>query len=155
MKPLELSGDDQVLTEDGGLVKRVIRPGIEGVRPKVGQEVIVHYEGFKEDGSVFDSSYERKEAFLFSAGMKTVIRGWDVALGGMNLAEKAELRVRSDYAFGEAGSAPEIQGGETLRFVIELVGLTPRGGMTTTKLPEGFVMQRSFPEEDQAQDCHL
>ena len=78
--------------------------------------------------------------------MSTVIRGWDIALGGMNLAEKAELSVRSDYAFGDTGSAPEIQGGETLRFVIELVGLTPRGGMTTTGLPEGFVMQRPFPQ---------
>ena len=46
----------------------------------------------------------------------------------MDLAEKAEIRVRSDYAFGEAGSAPEIQSGETLIFIVELVGLTPRRG---------------------------
>ena len=64
----------------------------------------------------------------------------------MELAEKAELRIRSDYAFGEAGSAPEIQAGETLRFIVELVGLTPRGGQSPAKLQDGFVMQRSFPE---------
>ena len=98
------------------------------MNPKIGQEVIVHYEGFREDGTVFDSSYDRREAYLFSSGVGDVIRGWNIAIAGMDLAEKAEIRVRSDYAFGEAGSAPEIQSGETLIFIVELVGLTPRRG---------------------------
>ena len=96
--------------------------------PQTSQEVIVHYEAFKEDGTVFDSSYDRREAYLFGSEVGHVIKGWNIAIAGMELAEKAELRVRSDYAFGEAGSAPEIQAGETLRFIVELVGLTPRAG---------------------------
>ena len=56
--------------------------------------------------------------------------------------------VRADYAFGDAGSAPEIEAGETLRFVVELVGLIPRGAHGLTTNAQGFVMQRTFPERE-------
>ena len=98
----------------------------------------------REDGTVFDSSYERKEAFIFGSRIGDVIPGWDIAISSMTLTEKIELIVRSDYAFGEAGSAPEIGAGENLRFIIELVGMSPRKSKGIQSLPEGFVMQRPF-----------
>ena len=51
----------------------------------------------------------------------------------MDLAEQAEIRVRSDYAFGEAGSAPEIKSGETLRFIVELKQLQLRWEFASIK----------------------
>ena len=41
----------------------------------------------------------------------------------MNLAEKSEFAITSDYGYGDAGSPPEIPGGATMYFTVELVGL--------------------------------
>ena len=50
----------------------------------------------------------------------------------MALAEKAELIITSDYGYGDAGSPPEIPGGATMTFTIELSGLnTSRRGKST------------------------
>lgn len=119
-----------------------MKAGIKRFGPQPSQEIIVHYEGVKEDGTVFDSSYERKEAFVFGSGIGDVIPGWDIAIASMTLTEKAEIIVRSDYAFGDTGSAPEVEAGETLRFFIELVGLSPRKAKGLQGHDDGFVMQR-------------
>ena len=40
-------------------------------------DVVVHYTGKLEDGTVFDSSIERGEPLKFKLGIGRVIRGWD------------------------------------------------------------------------------
>lgn len=42
-----------------------------------GDAVLVHYKGYLDDGSVFDTSYERKEPLNFVIGGGDVIRGFD------------------------------------------------------------------------------
>ena len=53
---------------------------MKGDTPKEGERVLVHYEGRLSDGTVFDSSYDRREAYLFSSGVGDVIRGWNIAM---------------------------------------------------------------------------
>jgi len=45
-----------------------------------GDTVAIHYEGSLEDGTIFDSSYERDQPLEFVLGSGQVIRGWDQGL---------------------------------------------------------------------------
>lgn len=55
------------LTKDGGVVKKVLSPG-EGDMPVTGDQVEVHYRGTLEDGTQFDSSYDRNDPLKFNIG---------------------------------------------------------------------------------------
>ena len=54
------AGDKINLTEDKGIIKEIISVGDEGPTPEEGQEVLVNYEGRLEDGTIFDSSYDKE-----------------------------------------------------------------------------------------------
>ena len=113
------------ITEDGGVIKKMIEAG-EGLKPKDGEQCSVHYEGRLEDGSIFDSSYERGDPLELSVGTGQVIKGWDLGIAAMTLGEKAELHIKSDYGYGDSGSPPKIPGGATLIFKVELVKIGDR-----------------------------
>ena len=98
----------------------------ENVMPEEGDECHVHYEGRLEDGTVFDSSYDRGDPLTLSVGTGQVIKGWDIGIGKMKLGEKAELVIQSDYGYGDNGSPPKIPGGATLIFKVELVQIKDR-----------------------------
>ena len=58
-----------------GIVLNTIKPG-DGVNfPKKGDTVRVHYEGFLDNGSKFDSSRDKGRIFSFRLGMGQVIKG--------------------------------------------------------------------------------
>lgn len=52
--------------------------------PQRGSTVIVHYTGKLTDGTKFDSSRDRDEAFEFVLGAGQVIRGWEEAASQMS-----------------------------------------------------------------------
>jgi len=85
----------------------------------------VNYTGRLTDGTVFDSSID-KEALKINIGVGQVIKGWDIGIMSMKLGEKAELTIKSDYAYGEMGSPPQIPGGATLIFDVELIQIADR-----------------------------
>ena len=116
------------LTGDGGVLKRVTRaPTSDAVGPPpVGDEVKAHYTGTLQDGTQFDSSRDRGSVFKFTIGQGQVIRGWDVGFASMKVGERAVLRCRADYAYGDDGSPPTIPAGATLDFDVELLGFGPR-----------------------------
>eukprot|EP00978_Attheya_sp_CCMP212_P028826 scaffold100586_cov64-Attheya_sp.AAC.3 len=78
--------------------------------------------GTLEDGSQFDSSRDRGAAFLFTIGQGQVIKGWDEGFSSMKVGEHAVLTIRSDYGYGPNGRPPNIPGGATLLFDVELLG---------------------------------
>jgi FKBP-type peptidyl-prolyl cis-trans isomerase len=47
--------------------------------PQQGDSVMVHYRGFLQDGSMFDSSYDRGQPLNFRLGAGQVIRGEELA----------------------------------------------------------------------------
>ncbi len=91
----------------------------EGAAP--GNLLTVDYEGTLEDGTVFDSSYERGEPITFPLGQGQVIPGWEQGLTGMKVGEKRKLVIPPSLAYGEQGAGEVIPPNATLIFEVELL----------------------------------
>ncbi|KAJ2746652.1 Fork head 1 [Coemansia sp. BCRC 34301] len=100
---------------------RTTKPGDGQNYPKPGDTITMHYEGRLEDGTVFDSSYERNKPFVSNIGVGQLIAGWDQAVPKMSLGEKATLTITSDLGYGPRGVTGLIPGGATLVFDVELL----------------------------------
>ena len=103
-----------------GLAYKVIKEGT-GPSPKETDVVKVHYHGTLIDGTVFDSSVERKQEVSFP--LNRVIRGWTEGLQTMKVGGKTKFVIPSELAYGDAGAPPKIAGGATLIFEVELLGI--------------------------------
>ena len=69
------------------------------VQVKAGDTVRVHYSGFLDDGTIFDSSLER-EPFEFTLGQGMVIPGFEDAVVGMDVGETKTVNIPTDQAYG-------------------------------------------------------
>ncbi|XP_011624120.1 peptidyl-prolyl cis-trans isomerase FKBP20-1 isoform X1 [Amborella trichopoda] len=126
-------GDVQDLTGDGGVLKTIVKHAKgETVLPSDNLPLVdVHYEGvLAESGEVFDTTHEDNTIFSFEIGKGTVIKAWDVALRTMKVGEVAKITCKPEYAYGSAGSPPDIPPNATLIFEVELVACRPRKGST-------------------------
>lgn len=94
----------------------------KGAAAKSGDALTVRYAGSSfSDGREFDSSWKTDEnMFPFTLGQGQVIPGWDEGIVGMKAGGRRELVIPAEKAYGEAGSPPNIKGGETLVFVVDL-----------------------------------
>ena len=104
-----------------GLIYRELKPGT-GASPKATDTVKVHYRGTLTDGKEFDSSYVRNEPAEFPLNM--VIPCWTEGVQMMKVGGKSHLVCPSNIAYGERGAPPDIPGGATLIFEIELLGIS-------------------------------
>ena len=102
-----------------GLQYRIIKKG-NGKVPTATSRVKVHYKGTLIDGTVFDSSYERKEPTSFMANQ--VIKGWTEALTMMPVGSKWELYIPQELAYGSR-EAGKIKPFSTLIFEVELLSI--------------------------------
>ena len=93
----------------------------EGNSPSIGKMVSVHYTGTLENGTKFDSSYDRKQPYSFPIGVHRVIPGWDEGLMTMKEGGKRKLIVPPDLGYGAQGFPPNIPPNATLIFEVELV----------------------------------
>lgn len=66
-----------------------------GAEAKPDELVRVHYTGWLEDGTKFDSSVDRKEPFEFPLGAGYVIQGWDRGVAGMKVGGGGSPSVHS------------------------------------------------------------
>ncbi|MBQ3549220.1 MAG: FKBP-type peptidyl-prolyl cis-trans isomerase [Oscillospiraceae bacterium] len=73
-------------------------PAIEG--PNVGKVCKTHYRGTLNDGTVFDSSYERGEPLEFVCGVGMMIRGYDEAVAKMEVGQSIDIHLTPDQAYG-------------------------------------------------------
>jgi peptidylprolyl isomerase len=92
----------------------------EGNAVKSGDTVTVNYLGTLENGTKFDSSYDRNAPFTTQIGVGQVIKGWDEGIVGMKVGGKRKLVVPSDLGYGAQGMG-SIPPNSTLLFEVELV----------------------------------
>ena len=104
-----------------GLVYREITAG-SGASPKATDTVKVHYRGTLINGKEFDSSYARNQPAEFP--LNGVIPCWTEGVQKMKVGGKSRLVCPSSIAYGDAGAPPDIPGGATLIFEIELLGIS-------------------------------
>ena len=109
-----------------GLAYKVVRAGpATGLKPGSKDEVKVHYEGKLEDGTVFDSSYERGAPAAMP--LDRLIPAWQEALQLMRPGDEWLLYVPSNLGYGEEG-AGQIPPGAPLIFRIELIDVLAAPG---------------------------
>ena len=94
-----------------------------GEPTKQGDKVTVHYTGWLEDGTKFDSSVDRGPAFIFTLGVGQVIQGWDEGMLGAKVGEKRKLTIPSVLAYGETGMGSIIPANSILIFEVEIINI--------------------------------
>jgi FKBP-type peptidyl-prolyl cis-trans isomerase 2/predicted Fe-Mo cluster-binding NifX family protein len=73
-------------------------PRMEG--PNVGKKVRTHYRGTFNDGTQFDSSYDRGEPLEFVCGAGMMIPGFDKAVADMKVGEIRKVHLAPEEAYG-------------------------------------------------------
>lgn len=109
-----------VIETASGLQYQVLVAGQGEVHPTASKKVKVHYHGTLLDGTVFDSSVERKQPISF--GLNQVIKGWTEGLQLMVVGEKTRLFIPSDLGYGNS-AAGKIPPGSLLIFDVELLAI--------------------------------
>jgi FKBP-type peptidyl-prolyl cis-trans isomerase len=121
---LENKQKEGVVTTDSGLQYLVLKQGDNSKKPGATDNVTVHYHGTTPDGTVFDSSVDRKTPASF--GLNQVIKGWTEGLQLMGEGAKFKFFIPQELGYG--ANAP--QGGRgpikpfmPLVFEVELISI--------------------------------
>mmetsp|Transcript_23617 Transcript_23617/g.47671 ORF Transcript_23617/g.47671 Transcript_23617/m.47671 type:complete len:293 (-) Transcript_23617:1607-2485(-) len=115
-----LENEQTDLSGDGGVIKKIQKKG-NGEHVKEGDFVKVHYKGQLENGETFDSSLDRKEPYSFKLGEGKVIKGWEIGIKSMEVGEKAQFFISSNYGYKKKGIPPIIPPNAKLFFEIDLL----------------------------------
>lgn len=92
-----------------------------GVAPKAGDDVSVHYAGKLVDGTEFDSSFKRNQPIEIPIGMGQVIKGWDEGILLLKEGETATFLIPAELGYGARGAGGVIPPNAWLIFDVELV----------------------------------
>ena len=75
------------------------KPAMQG--KNVGKTCRAHYRGTFNDGTQFDSSYDRGEPLEFVCGAGMMIKGFDAAVADMEVGEIVDVHLMPSEAYGE------------------------------------------------------
>ncbi|HEY6006826.1 MAG TPA: FKBP-type peptidyl-prolyl cis-trans isomerase [Geobacteraceae bacterium] len=110
----------QAVTTPSGLKYLDIAVGT-GAAPVPGKLVSVHYTGWLENGTKFESSRDTGHPIDFTIGAGQVIPGWDEGVMTMKVGGKRKLTIPPQLAYGASGAGDKIPPNATLVFEVELV----------------------------------
>ena len=118
----ENAGKEGVVTTASGLQYKVLTEG-NGPKPAATDTVVINYKGTLLDGTVFDSSYDRKEPAEFV--LNQVIAGWTEGVQLMNEGSKFVLWIPGDLAYAARPIGGAKAGYQLLTFECELLKVKP------------------------------
>lgn len=113
--------ENKMTTTPSGLKYQVLKKGEGTVSPKATDTVRVHYHGTLLNGTVFDSSVERKQPISFP--LNGVIPGWTEGVQLMKVGDKFKFEIPPNLAYGPNSPSPKIPPNSTLVFEVELLGI--------------------------------
>jgi peptidylprolyl isomerase len=116
-------GENMITTQSGLQYEDLARG--KGAEAQPGDEVKVHYTGWLEDGTKFDSSVDRDQPFEFTLGEGQVIPGWDEGVTGMKVGGVRQLVIPPELGYGSQGAGIIIPPNATLIFEVELLEVNP------------------------------
>ncbi|MCI2237716.1 FKBP-type peptidyl-prolyl cis-trans isomerase [Paenibacillus sp. TRM 82003] len=97
----------------------------DGPEAVPGSTVSAHYVGVAfSTGEEFDASWNRGQPLDFPLGRGMVIAGWDQGIAGMRVGGRRTLVIPPHLGYGDRGAGAVIKPGETLIFVVDLVGVS-------------------------------
>ena len=96
----------------------------QGKEAEKGKEITVHYTGWLQDGTKFDSSLDRRQPLTIVLGAGQVIQGWDEGFSGMKEGGKRKLTIPPEMGYGARGAGGVIPPNATLKFDVELLGVS-------------------------------
>lgn len=99
--------------------KEITKGDANGKKPNPRSIVTVHYTGWTINGKKFDSS---RAGVPVAFRLSDLIEGWIIAIQQMTVGAKWEIYLPAEVAYGKF-SQPDIPGGSTLIFEIELFGI--------------------------------
>ncbi len=114
----KMKGEPGATVTKSGIIIRDIKPGT-GKNPVAEDKVKVHYHGTLVDGTVFDSSVQRKQPATIP--LNSVIPCWREAVQKIKVGGKSKVTCPSETAYGDRGAPPNIKPGSVLTFEIELL----------------------------------
>lgn len=142
-KVAELAKTRKVATKTASGLEYAITKKGAGVKPADGTTIYVHYAGYLEDGSLFDSSYEDVnkqfgkfdanrsaqdgyQPFPFQYGNKGgLIAGFLEGINLMSIGDKATFYIPSALGYGERGAGGVIPPNANIIFEVELLDKLP------------------------------
>jgi FKBP-type peptidyl-prolyl cis-trans isomerase len=107
-------------TTDSGLKYRILRKS-NGRKPNAANNVEVHYKGWLDNLTIFDSSYRRNETAKFP--LSRVIPGWTEGVQLMGEGEMIELMIPPKLGYGAKGAGNSIPPNAQLHFIVELISI--------------------------------
>jgi len=116
--PRDPDAPEEFTATESGLKYRILRKG-DGEQPSAVDNVTVHYKGWLDNGTVFDSSYKRGQPTTFP--LDGVIPGWTEGLQLVREGGMVELEIPSELGYGRQGMGRQIPPDATLHFLIELL----------------------------------
>ncbi len=96
----------------------------DGGEATAGRGISAHYVGVSwSTGEEFDASWNRGSTLNFTVGVGQVIQGWDEGLLGMKVGGRRRITIPPHLGYGDRGAGNAIAPGETLIFVVDLLGV--------------------------------
>ena len=97
----------------------------EGAEATAGTSPSMQYVGVAwSSKQQFDASWDRGQPFSFRLGEGQVIAGWDQGVAGMRVGGRRRLTIPAELGYGQRGAGGAIGPGETLVFVVDLLGVS-------------------------------
>ncbi|MFS3130368.1 FKBP-type peptidyl-prolyl cis-trans isomerase [Nocardioides sp. Bht2] len=134
--PTVVEKDGQVTGLDFSKAMKTPKPGLQvtrlvtGTGPKAekGSKVALRYLGQVWGAKKpFDENYTAQTptigGSLLTLGTGSVIKGWDQGLDGVTAGSRVLLVIPAELAYGDKGSGKDIKPGDTLTFVVDVLGV--------------------------------